>query len=324
MILALAIWVVGSQANAQTPGLSIHLNAGYPSLSITGTVTSCYAVQYVGNLSRTNHWQLLTNLVLAANPCVLADTNVPDGGQRFYRTMLTNINIRVAVFSDPNGGSTDSGCVSSTVSILSTNSGITVSTISPASVIAGGLSNYDVVMFPGGSGTLEAEAIGQTGCANVAQFVAKGGGYIGTCAGAYLGVLKYNPSISYWLGIVNAQIIDYAHWARGEGTAEVRLVNTNNVILAGFGQYIYAHYDNGPLLEPGGSTGLPVYEQDAVYVSDIYGGDGSVAGVMPGTTAMTTSTYQSGKCVLFSFHPELTPGLEQLDVRAVKWSAGRL
>ena len=45
---------------------------------------------------------------------------------------------------------------------------------------------------------------------------------------------------------------------------------------------------------------------------------------MPGTTCITTSTYQSGRCVLFSFHPELTPGLEQMPVRAVKWAAGKL
>src|ERR1035437_9515160 len=94
-ILALAMWVLGTQANAQTPGLSAHLNAGYPSLSITGTVNSCYAVQYVGNLSRTNNWQLLTNVVLASSPCALVDTSVPAAGRRFYRVMLTNSTITV-------------------------------------------------------------------------------------------------------------------------------------------------------------------------------------------------------------------------------------
>jgi len=77
-----------------------------------------------------------------------------------------------------------------------------------------------------------------------------------------------------------------------------------------------------PLAAPGGSSGLPDYEQVAVFVTDIH--YNAPAGIMPGTTCLTCSTYQMGRCVLFSFHPELTAGLEQLDVRAVKWAAGEL
>ena len=478
--------VLGPQADAQTPGLSIQLNAGYPSLRITGTVSSRYAIQYLGNLSPTNNWQLLTNLVLASSPYVLVDTSVPAAGRRFYRVMLTNTTItvtdaqlqdmcsrmcdgltltnkipetitiggsntntvtaaefhylmvkwlrdyrsrtntppatvtitrgthgpatpagvesgtiyladilatsttdanyidasstlpdystvgaiqyttkamlwlyartinwyqdhtatmpnyatvkaatapdswgqvppptgiRVAVFTDPDGGSTAADCVDATINILTTNSGFNVSTITAAAIRAGGLTNYDVVMFPGGSGTGQANALQQTGCAKVEQFVARGGGYIGTCAGAYLPALGYNTPTS-WLEIVDAQIIDVAHWDRGTGTAQIHLVNSTNVILVGFSEYLSVHYFNGPLLGPGGSPSLPDYEPDAVFVSDIH--DNAPAGIMPGTMCMTTSTYQSGKCVLFSFHPELTPGLEQMDVRAVKWSAGKL
>jgi glutamine amidotransferase PdxT len=229
--------------------------------------------------------------------------------------------IRVAIFSDPDGGSTAADCIAATISILTTNSGFNVSTISAAAIQAGSLSNYDVVMFPGGSGTGEANALLQTGCAKVEQFVARGGGYVGTCAGAFLAALGYNTPTS-WLQIVDAQIIDVEHWDRGTGSAQIHLVNTNNVILAGFPEYLWAHYFNGPLLGPGGSASLPDYEEEAVFVTDIH--DNAPVGIMPGKTCMTTSAYQLGKCVLFSFHPELTAGLEQMDVRAVKWCAGKL
>jgi hypothetical protein len=49
------------------------------------------------------------------------------------------------------------------------------------------LSLYELVLFPGGSGGEEASAIGAAGSAAVQAFVAGGGGYLGTCAGAYLG-----------------------------------------------------------------------------------------------------------------------------------------
>jgi hypothetical protein len=229
--------------------------------------------------------------------------------------------IRVALFTDPVGGSTAADCVNVTIAILATNSGFYVSSVTGTDIQAGVLTNYDVVMFPGGGGTGQAQALGQAGCAKVEQFVSHGGGYIGTCAGAYLAALGYNDATS-WLQIVDAQVIDVDHWARGTGMAQIHLLNTNHVILAGFPEYFLAQYINGPLLGPGGSPALPDYEQGAVFVSDIH--DNAPAGIMPGTTCMTTSTYQSGRCVLFSFHPELTAGLEQMDVRAVKWAAGKL
>ncbi len=231
--------------------------------------------------------------------------------------------LKVAIFSDLEGGSTDAGCIQATIGILSTNSGFAPSTISAASIRAGGLTNYDVVMFPGGSGNGQATALQESGCARVAEFVAGGGGCVGTCAGAYLAALGYvSGPATFWLDIVDAQVIDVEHWNRGSGMVEIHIVNTNYPVVAGFPESITARYVNGPLLGPGGSPGLPDYEQVAVFVTDIH--DNAPAGIMPGTTCLTCSTYQLGRCVLFSFHPELTQGLEQLDVRAVKWAAGEL
>ena len=233
--------------------------------------------------------------------------------------------IRVAIFTDPDAGSTSANCIQATLGILSTNSGFIPSTITGASIRAGALTNYDVVMFPGGSGAGQAGALQQAGCQKVEQFVAAGGGYVGTCAGAFLPVLGYTlggNASTEWLNIVDAEIIDLEHWGRGTGLAEVHIVNRTHPIVAGFSEYITAEYFNGPLLGPGGSPAIPDYVEIAVYVSDIH--DNAPAGIMPGTTSMTTSTYQLGRCVLFSFHPELTAGLEQLDVRAVKWAAGEL
>jgi hypothetical protein len=45
---------------------------------------------------------------------------------------------------------------------------------------------FDVVVFPGGSGSQEFVGIDAAGQAAVKAFVRAGGGYLGTCAGAYL------------------------------------------------------------------------------------------------------------------------------------------
>lgn len=47
---------------------------------------------------------------------------------------------------------------------------------------------FDVVFFPGGSGNGQASGLGQQGMAAVKAFVFGGGGYIGTCGGAFLGL----------------------------------------------------------------------------------------------------------------------------------------
>ena len=48
------------------------------------------------------------------------------------------------------------------------------------------LKPFDAVVFSGGSGSAQAEAIGEAGRNNVREYVRGGGGYLGICAGAYL------------------------------------------------------------------------------------------------------------------------------------------
>jgi glutamine amidotransferase-like uncharacterized protein len=51
---------------------------------------------------------------------------------------------------------------------------------------------FDVVFFPGGSGSQQASGLGQLGMDTVKTFVSGGGGFIGTCGGAYLGLMHLN------------------------------------------------------------------------------------------------------------------------------------
>ncbi|MCH2149974.1 MAG: succinylglutamate desuccinylase/aspartoacylase family protein, partial [Phycisphaerales bacterium] len=64
--------------------------------------------------------------------------------------------------------------------------GCRVDRIGPRDVRAGCLDQFDVVVFPGGSGSGQGKAIGERGREAVRSFVDGGGAYIGVCAGAYL------------------------------------------------------------------------------------------------------------------------------------------
>ena len=74
--------------------------------------------------------------------------------------------------------------------------------------------NFDVVIFPGGSGTGQANALGAAGQAAVKSFVHGGGGYVGTCGGAFLAIKH--------LGLYGEPSPPTVEpWARGHGPVSV-------------------------------------------------------------------------------------------------------
>jgi formylglycine-generating enzyme required for sulfatase activity len=85
LLAPLASLVVPLRAQAQiTSGVSVQVYAG---LTITGVVGSNYVVQYVTDLSQTNNWQLLTNLILPSNPYLWFDASCPATPRRLYRVL---------------------------------------------------------------------------------------------------------------------------------------------------------------------------------------------------------------------------------------------
>ena len=73
--------------------------------------------------------------------------------------------------------------------------GILVRPIHPADIREGALDQFDLVLFPGGSGSKQAEGLNKAGREDVKKFVRKGGGYIGICAGSYLATSHYKWSL---------------------------------------------------------------------------------------------------------------------------------
>ena len=85
--LGFAVLLSAPRSYSQTPaGLNVQMYAG---LSITGSVGRVYTIQYSTNLSETNNWVSLTNLILPSSPFLFVDTTTPATAQRFYQAITS-------------------------------------------------------------------------------------------------------------------------------------------------------------------------------------------------------------------------------------------
>ena len=88
---------------------------------------------------------------------------------------------------------------------------------------------FTVLCVPGGFANNTDSALGDKGYAIIQQFVRGGGGYVGICAGAYLGC---------WLGLLPVEIED-GDWRRGKGQCDVLFSESARDIDAKDLRYIY-------------------------------------------------------------------------------------
>jgi len=179
------------------------------------------------------------------------------------------------------------------------------------------LRQFDVLVFPGGSGSKQAAALGETGREAVRDFIRRGGGYFGTCAGAYLATSHYTWS----LGILDSASLDTKHWKRGTGKVDVELTEAGRKLFGHKDAHIDIYFANGPLLWPDGKPDIPDFETLAIFRGDM--AKNVPGGAMPGKVAMARGRYGQGRVIVFSPHPEKTKGLEYFSRRAVEWAAGR-
>lgn len=189
--------------------------------------------------------------------------------------------------------------------------------IGPAEIAAGALKDFDVVIFPGGTGSGQARALGKDGRKRVRAFVEAGGGYVGICAGAYLAMRGF----SWGVGVLDAKTVS-PKWRRGAGTVKAELTPAGREVLGTrTGPFAY-RYANGPIFRSGGAKDIPDYTAWALFRTEVAKND-SPKGVMVNSPAICGAPFGRGRVVISSGHPEQTPGLGTMVLRAVDWAAPR-
>jgi len=232
--------------------------------------------------------------------------------------------LRVALF-DVDGKREDA--LKDLTAILGSLPRCTWKPVGPGSIRHGVLDQFDVVVFPGGSGRRQAEALGKEGCEAVCDFVWDGGGYVGICGGGFLATANYN------LGILNAKALagtidvpgegPQPMAARGVGDVEVDLTAAGSRLFATMPGHFSMRYTGGPILSPGGKRGLPTYVVLAEYRSEVWQWEPQ-RGTMVNTPAMVAAPYGQGRVVVFSAHPEMAKQTAPLFATAVLATAREL
>jgi len=206
--------------------------------------------------------------------------------------------------------------------------------LTPQEIIQGIAPKFEVIMFPGGTGPRQANALGEEGRQAVRGFVESGGGYVGICAGAWLARNAPNR-----LGLVDVEF-SFARDGRSyrgqqrqvilrvSGDREAREVFQEFAAPTHeYMKYVMATYRNGPMFGPRrrGRNAAPVATL-CTFVQDYWGiRPGKDQRVEEGAGAAIAGRYGKGRVVLFSphFESDKTPELHPYVIRAVQWAAGR-
>lgn len=187
--------------------------------------------------------------------------------------------------------------------------------VSGADIRAGILNGFDVLLVPGGSGSGQSESLQDAGLDSVRNFVYRGGGYYGTCGGAYLASAAY----SWSLKILNAKAIDAAHWARGHGYVVLNITQEGKEFYPFTQDTATIMYYQGPLMAPGVVDTLPAYVKLATFATEI-AENGAIPGAMIGATAFAQSCFGKGRVIIHSPHPEATSGMQYVVRAAVNYA----
>ncbi|MBC03867.1 MAG: hypothetical protein CMJ34_11295 [Phycisphaerae bacterium] len=221
---------------------------------------------------------------------------------------------RVALFDGPGAGSVSQGR-----RFEGLLPGCRVERLGPDDIRAGCLDAFDAVIFPGGSGSGQAEAIGVSGREKVRAFVDEGGGYIGVCAGSYLALDDY----TWGLRLVPMDSHDRRHWRRGNASLQIELTAEGMEMFQESESVREISFRQGPLMHPSEEPDNNAEVEVLAWFRTGVGRNGADPATMIDTPAIVRVEFGEGRVLLFSPHPELTDGMEDWLRLAFDWTVER-
>ncbi|MHC4506450.1 MAG: BPL-N domain-containing protein [Planctomycetota bacterium] len=204
---------------------------------------------------------------------------------------------------------------------------MTVHHLGPMDLRAAVLRQFDVVVFPGGSGKAQAAAIGAKGRHAVREFVREGGGYLGVCGGAYLCSAQYDWSLE----LLDARVFTGTREIDGHGpqrmfrrgkstTVKMELTEEGRRLFKAVPRHAEVRFHNGPVMSPGSDPELTPYTTFAHYRSEQVMWEPQ-RGTMIDSPAIVSASFGAGRVIAISPHPERTNGLESIVTDSIRWLA---
>jgi putative intracellular protease/amidase len=190
--------------------------------------------------------------------------------------------------------------------------------VCPEDIREGILDRCIGVLFPGGTGRGIAAALHPDGVQRVREFVAKGGGYFGVCAGAYF-ASSGRPDYAGMIPLRHDKA-----WEKGHTKLKLGLTPEGVALLGPEFLHIETFYNCGPVfpdLAPEGQR-APVFVL-ATFESPSTDAKGLVRNEMVGTPAILSMQWQKGRIMIISPHPESQPKFYPLVARAIGWTIGQ-
>lgn len=223
--------------------------------------------------------------------------------------------LRVAVFVDK--GARNIGSFR-WLEITTRMKGAVSTPVDGEAVRAGALDAVDVLVMPGGSSVTEAKMLGKEGREKLKEFIKRGGGYIGTCAGC---CLLMEPA-THHPDMLN--LIPFKFGPSG-GKADMSIAfNERAQALAGIKKgKASVRFSEGPVLLPSTPVEGANIEVVATYDSDLNSMGEKERPSRAGCAAAVAGTYGKGRLFAFAVHPEYDENDHFLLKGAFRYVTGR-
>lgn len=205
------------------------------------------------------------------------------------------------------------------------DSRISIKYITSGDIAWGVLDSLDVLIIPGGGGSMHTFSLGDTNIGIIKKWTENGGGILCICAGAY--ALSHTPDYACF-GMNGAQVVDLDHSSRGQGLCALGITEEGKKLfpeLAGL-DTIHVMFENGPMLAPADSAALAQspatdYTVFTTMLSDVHVGAEFQAGISPGKPFMLGNNYGKGRVFTSIGHPEGSASFGWMIPRILWWCA---
>lgn len=257
----------------------------------------------------------MKRIALSLLACLALCVQCSAPGDRTSSQEVVSKPITVGVF-DGHGGA--QSCIWETVAAVRLDPEMAVRTITTADIADNVLDSLDAIIIPGGSGKSQYLNLGALNQQRIKDFIAKGKGAVGICAGAYL--FSSTPGYTC-LGLNGEQAIDIEHDNRGHGLAKFTLCGDGEKIfpeLAGR-DTSYVIYYEGPVFIKNPSDSIQSATL-AIMESDVHEEGDAPANMTNGKPFFVANNYGKGRVFSTIAHPEATPGMMWMIPRMVRWT----